>query len=200
MTEKQFKAGTGEAMTAMQNSQAPRAATKAVNVVKKGLRLEDEQPCFQVQNFKLFYGEKRALHDINMVIPKQRVTAFIGPSGCGKSTLLRSFNRMNDLVDGVRTEGEVLFDKTNIFDRTVDVTDLRRRVGLDQFTHVGECGSVRCGGETRDRKELRRIGARRVAEQDADSESAVCDLSLEVREPGVQLTRARTALPLWLGE
>ena len=65
-----------------------------------------------------------------MVIPKKRVTAFIGPSGCGKSTLLRCFNRMNDLVDGVRTEGEILFDGQNIFERTVDVTDLRRRVGM----------------------------------------------------------------------
>ena len=117
-------------MTTMQPPQAPRATTKPVNVIKKGLRLEEEDVCIQVKDFKLYYGEKRALHGISMVIPKKRVTAFIGPSGCGKSTLLRSFNRMNDLVDGVRTEGEVVFDGFNIFDRTVDVTDLRRRVGM----------------------------------------------------------------------
>lgn len=130
MNEKSFKAETGEAMTAMQNPQAPRTASKPVNVIKKGLKLDDEEKCIAVEDFKLYYGEKRALHDINMLIPKKRVTAFIGPSGCGKSTLLRCFNRMNDLVDGVRTEGRVMFDNRNIFDRTVDVTDLRRRVGM----------------------------------------------------------------------
>jgi phosphate transport system ATP-binding protein len=117
-------------MTTMQPTQPPRATSKPVNVIKKGLRLEEEDICIQVRDFKLYYGEKRALHGISMVIPKKRVTAFIGPSGCGKSTLLRSFNRMNDLVDGVRTEGEVIFDGSNIFDRGVDVTDLRRRVGM----------------------------------------------------------------------
>ncbi|AUM14935.1 phosphate ABC transporter ATP-binding protein [Ketobacter alkanivorans] len=93
-------------------------------------KLENEDICIQVKDYRLFYGEKRALHGINMSIPKKRVTAFIGPSGCGKSTLLRSFNRMNDLVDICRTEGEILFDNNDIFHRTVDVTDLRRRVGM----------------------------------------------------------------------
>ena len=78
----------------------------------------------------LFYGEKQALHNINLEIPKKRVTAFIGPSGCGKSTLLRCFNRMNDLVDGVRIEGEIQLDGQNIFDKKVEVADLRRRVGM----------------------------------------------------------------------
>ncbi|MEE2730368.1 MAG: phosphate ABC transporter ATP-binding protein PstB [Pseudomonadota bacterium] len=93
-------------------------------------KLEEEDVCLEVKNFRLYYGDKRALHDINMKIPKKRVTAFIGPSGCGKSTLLRCFNRMNDLVDICRTEGEILFDGNDIFHRTVDVTDLRRRVGM----------------------------------------------------------------------
>ncbi|MCG8538294.1 MAG: phosphate ABC transporter ATP-binding protein PstB [Pseudomonadales bacterium] len=93
-------------------------------------QLENEDICLEVKDFKLYYGEKRALHGINMKIPKKRVTAFIGPSGCGKSTLLRSFNRMNDLVDICRTEGEILFDGGDIFHRNVDVTDLRRRVGM----------------------------------------------------------------------
>lgn len=130
MKETTFNLETGEAMTAMQNPQAPKTASRPVSVIKKGLRLEEEEHCITVKDFRLYYGEKRALHDINMVLPKKRVTAFIGPSGCGKSTLLRCFNRMNDLVDGVRTEGEILFDKSNIFHRTVDVTDLRRRVGM----------------------------------------------------------------------
>lgn len=97
---------------------------------KQPLRLEDEEICITTKDFKLYYGDKRALHGIDMDIPSKKVTAFIGPSGCGKSTLLRSFNRMNDLIDGCRTEGEIIFDKGDIFHRNVDVTDLRRRVGM----------------------------------------------------------------------
>src|SRR5690606_24686280 len=94
------------------------------------LRLASEQPCIEVKGLNLYYGEKQALKDINMVIPRNRVTAFIGPSGCGKSTLLRCFNRMNDLVDGVRIEGAVTLDGQNIFSKSVNVADLRRRVGM----------------------------------------------------------------------
>jgi len=95
------------------------------------LRLRDEVPALRVEELKLYYESNRlALKNINMVIPKNRVTAFIGPSGCGKSTLLRCFNRMNDLIDGVRIEGRVMLDETNIFDRGVNVADLRRRVGM----------------------------------------------------------------------
>jgi len=93
-------------------------------------RVEDETPCIEVKDLNLFYGEKQALHSINMVIPKQRVTAYIGPSGCGKSTLLRCINRMNDLVDGVRIEGEILLDEQDIYAKSVNVADLRRRVGM----------------------------------------------------------------------
>jgi len=85
----------------------------------------------EVKNLNLYYNqEKRALHGINMQIPKRAVTAFIGPSGCGKSTLLRCFNRMNDLVDGVRIEGEILLEDRNIYQKSVDVAELRRRVGM----------------------------------------------------------------------
>ncbi len=93
-------------------------------------KLADETACLQVQSLNLFYGEKQALHDIDMMIPKQRVTAYIGPSGCGKSTLLRCINRMNDLVDGVRIDGRILLDEQNIYDKSVNVADLRRRVGM----------------------------------------------------------------------
>ena len=89
-----------------------------------------EEICMETKDFNLFYGEKQALNNVNMSIAKKKVTAFIGPSGCGKSTLLRSFNRMNDLVDSCHTRGQILFDNTNIFHRGVDVTDLRRRVGM----------------------------------------------------------------------
>ncbi len=93
-------------------------------------QMADETPCLQVQGLNLFYGKKQALYDVDMVIPKQRVTAYIGPSGCGKSTLLRCINRMNDLVDGVRIDGKILLDEQNIYDKSVNVADLRRRVGM----------------------------------------------------------------------
>ncbi|KZY62693.1 MULTISPECIES: phosphate ABC transporter ATP-binding protein PstB [unclassified Oleiphilus] len=94
------------------------------------LRLEDEKVALKVEDLRLSYGEKEALHGINMTIPQNRVTAFIGPSGCGKSTLLRCFNRMNDLVDGVNIQGKVLLEGSDIYDREVEVADLRRRVGM----------------------------------------------------------------------
>jgi phosphate transport system ATP-binding protein len=84
----------------------------------------------QTRDLKLFYGASQALKGITMDIPEKLVTAFIGPSGCGKSTFLRCFNRMNDLIDGVRIGGEVLVAGTNIYDASVDVIELRKRVGM----------------------------------------------------------------------
>lgn len=81
-------------------------------------------------DFSVFYGQKQALHDINLQIPEQRVTAFIGPSGCGKSTFLRSINRMNDLIDGTTVKGEMLVDEVDVYSREVDVVTLRRRIGM----------------------------------------------------------------------
>jgi len=94
------------------------------------MTLEQEQICLQVKSLSLHYGDKQALANIDLVIPRKRVTAFIGPSGCGKSTLIRCFNRMNDLVDAVRIEGGILLDGDDIYDRHVDVADLRRRIGM----------------------------------------------------------------------
>lgn len=78
----------------------------------------------------LWYGQKQALKGISMKIPPNKVTAFIGPSGCGKSTYLRSLNRMNDLIDGVRITGSVTIDDVDIYDKGVDVVELRKRVGM----------------------------------------------------------------------
>ena len=91
---------------------------------------ENDDICLDVNNLNLFYGESQALKDITFKMKKNRVTAFIGPSGCGKSTLLRCFNRMNDLVDSVRVEGEINLDGSNIYAPEVDVTLLRQRVGM----------------------------------------------------------------------
>jgi|TARA_R110000772_G_scaffold244700_1_gene357941 phosphate transport system ATP-binding protein len=92
--------------------------------------IHDEDITLSVDNLDLYYGEKQALFDVNMVIPRKKVTAFIGPSGCGKSTLLRCFNRMNDLVDTCRVDGGISLDGSNIYDKRVDVATLRRRVGM----------------------------------------------------------------------
>ena len=84
----------------------------------------------KVRDVDLFYGKAQALKNIGMEMKKNRVTAFIGPSGCGKSTLLRCFNRMNDLVDSCRVQGLIEIDGRDIYDRNLNVTDLRRKVGM----------------------------------------------------------------------
>jgi phosphate transport system ATP-binding protein len=78
----------------------------------------------------LFYGTKQALKDITLVIPEKQVTAFIGPSGCGKTTFLRTINRMNDLIDSVKISGTVTIDDINIYDKNIDVVQLRKRIGM----------------------------------------------------------------------
>ncbi len=92
--------------------------------------LTADQTALEIKNLDLFYADKQALSNINMKIPKGQVTAFIGPSGCGKSTLLRCINRMNDLVDICRIEGEINLNGENIYDKRVDVAALRRNVGM----------------------------------------------------------------------
>ena len=82
------------------------------------------------ENMFLYYSTKMALNNISIKIPEKKVTAFIGPSGCGKSTFLRSLNRMNDLIDGVKIEGKVMIDSINIYDKNIDVVNLRKKVGM----------------------------------------------------------------------
>ena len=106
------------------------SATTALPQTGDRLSMENETIKIQVNDLKLYYGNDQALKGIDMVIPERKVTAFIGPSGCGKSTLLRCFNRMNDLVDICRITGEVLIGGKNIYDRDVDVAELRRNVGM----------------------------------------------------------------------
>jgi phosphate transport system ATP-binding protein len=89
-----------------------------------------ENPILAIEDLSLWYGSKQALKDVSLDIPEKKITAFIGPSGCGKSTLLRCINRLNDLVDGVRIEGEILFEGGNIQDPKVDINLLRKRIGM----------------------------------------------------------------------
>ena len=82
------------------------------------------------ENMYLHYGSKMALNNVSIEIPENKVTALIGPSGCGKSTFLRSLNRMNDLIDTVKIEGNILIDGINIYDKNIDVVNLRKKVGM----------------------------------------------------------------------
>lgn len=119
----------------------PPAASDAGDRLKRITRGESVDPVIHpelgrtdnvvdIDKVNLWYGSKQALFDIDMSIPKGQVTALIGPSGCGKSTLLRCVNRMNDLIDSVRTEGDMKLNGDSIFDATVDVIELRKRMGM----------------------------------------------------------------------
>ena len=111
--------------------------TSAPFINKSGQPLEltddftpGESNFIKVEDFKFFYGKKAALNGINLEIPSRKVTAFIGPSGCGKSTLLRNFNRMNELIPGVRHEGDITIHGTSVYDPSVEIIALRRRIGM----------------------------------------------------------------------
>lgn len=88
------------------------------------------EPILEAKSLNLWYGQNHALHDVSVAIPERQITAFIGPSGCGKSTFLKSLNRMNDLVEGCRITGDIRLMGEDIYDRNMDVSVLRRRVGM----------------------------------------------------------------------
>lgn len=104
--------------------------TPTVSTIVKSSPILDGKQKIEIDNLNFFYGSNRALENITMKIPPHGVTAFIGPSGCGKSTLLRTLNRMNDIIPGIRVEGKVSIDDSDIYGQDVDVVDLRRRVGM----------------------------------------------------------------------
>lgn len=90
----------------------------------------DNEKIISVKKLDLYYGDHKALKGINMDIERNSITAFIGPSGCGKSTFLRTLNRMNDLIPNVKIEGEVIYNDKNIYDKNVDIYNLRKEVGM----------------------------------------------------------------------
>jgi phosphate transport system ATP-binding protein len=90
----------------------------------------DDEAVVALRGLSLWYGDFQALHDVSLTVPKNRVTALIGASGCGKSTLLRCVNRMNDLVPGVRVEGQVRYEGVDLYDPAIDPVEVRRRVGM----------------------------------------------------------------------
>jgi len=112
----------GDRMKAILRGETPPTETHEV--------LQKETPILEITNFNLWYGPKQALFDVNMAVPDGKVTSLIGPSGCGKSTLLRSVNRINDLIDGLRVEGQMQLGGSKIYDPTIDVIELRKRMGM----------------------------------------------------------------------
>ena len=124
-----------ELETAMSDAVPPQevgtpASERVDNADESQRAVEEPAACLKVADLDLFYGEQQALQSINMVIPQNRVTAFIGPSGCGKSTLLRCFNRMNDLIDSVSIDGTIYLHDEDIYGRDINVANLRRRIGM----------------------------------------------------------------------
>ncbi|MBG0787492.1 MAG: phosphate ABC transporter ATP-binding protein [Anaerolineaceae bacterium] len=119
-------------MTPDKEAKLPKPTPTSVNVGKmEGSQNLANLPIkLMVDKLSVFYGKYKAVNEITMQIPKNRITALIGPSGCGKSTLLRSMNRMNDLVNGSRVKGQILLDSKNIYDPDVDVVDIRQRIGM----------------------------------------------------------------------
>ncbi len=114
---------------------APQGAeAAAAGAASKGAAPKAASPAapgkFTIRDLGLCYGSARALQGVNVVLPERQITALIGPSGCGKSTFLRCLNRMNDVVEGARVEGTVEMDGVDIYDRKVDVVELRKRVGM----------------------------------------------------------------------
>jgi phosphate transport system ATP-binding protein len=89
-----------------------------------------DNPILRIEDLSLWYGEKKALNEISMKIPDKQITAFIGPSGCGKSTLLRCINRLNDLIDNVKVEGDIRFEDGSFYDPKIDINALRKRIGM----------------------------------------------------------------------
>jgi phosphate transport system ATP-binding protein len=117
--------------TAILAKTATSAIMSTAPAVKPAETADGLDPAYiQIKDFSFSYGTSKVLHNLNLDIPERRVTAFIGPSGCGKSTLLRNLNRMNDLVDGVRHEGDILVAGHSIYDPLLEVIALRKRIGM----------------------------------------------------------------------
>lgn len=101
-------------------------------MVQKNKSIKELNPKYKLEtrNLNLYYGPKHALKDVSITMSANTVTAFIGPSGCGKSTFLRCFNRMNDLIEGVKIDGEVLVDNVDIYKNEIDIYEYRKKVGM----------------------------------------------------------------------
>ncbi len=102
----------------------------AFGVVADAPVIADPEIVFEVRDLDVYYGSFRAVRDVNLQIREREITAFIGPSGCGKSTVLRCFDRMNDLIEGARVEGRVLYHGVDLYDPRIDPVEVRKRIGM----------------------------------------------------------------------
>jgi phosphate transport system ATP-binding protein len=118
-------------MTTLTQTEPSQSAAAAPDVaLSPALSPAIDDPILEIDRLSLWYGPKQALHEISLLIPRRKITAFIGPSGCGKSTLLRCINRLNDLIDGLRIEGAIRFEGQDIRDPKLDINRLRKRIGM----------------------------------------------------------------------
>ena len=111
-------------------SREPTRVTSSAALMETRTETAPNPAFIDVRDYNFFYGKAQALHGVNLRIPERQVTAFIGPSGCGKSTLLRNFNRMNDLIDGVRHTGDIVVNGQSLYDPDLEVIALRKRIGM----------------------------------------------------------------------
>jgi phosphate transport system ATP-binding protein len=192
--------GSGETMTLEEprtsngsGEQATRAAGMQAMKVNVGGGGEQRvavgsEAVFEVFDFNAYYGDFRAVKDITMDIPKNRITAFIGPSGCGKSTLLRCFNRMNDLVPVAHNSGRILYHGVDLYDQKVDAVEVRRRIGMvfqkpnpfPKSIHENVAFGARIAGYKGDIDELVERSLRRAAIWD--------EVKDKLKEPGTALS------------
>ena len=119
-----------EPVQRMEKSDRPAVQIERRSTPRARGSLPEEPTAIQAQDFSFYYGATKALHSISLTIPERRVTALIGPSGCGKSTFLRSINRLNDLIPGVRHQGDILVEGSSVFGSGADLVSLRQRVGM----------------------------------------------------------------------
>ncbi|MCA8942780.1 MAG: phosphate ABC transporter ATP-binding protein [Planctomycetes bacterium] len=129
---------SAEKLVRAERPNVPESKTDRLAAISAGERVEtvthetldDVEAVLDVEKFNLWYGTSQALFDVSMTVPKGKISALIGPSGCGKSTLLRSVNRLNDLIDSVRVDGDMLLNGDSIYGPRVDVIELRKRMGM----------------------------------------------------------------------
>jgi phosphate transport system ATP-binding protein len=114
--------------TGSQGEAEPRVTIQTPEAARR--REAERELLFDVRDVSVYYGDFRAVRDVTLPIRKNEITALIGPSGCGKSTILRCFNRMNDLIEGARVEGHVLYHGVDLYDRRIDPVEVRRRIGM----------------------------------------------------------------------
>src|SRR6188474_2372001 len=117
-------------VTRLQELDESEAIAPAADQAVEPLAFTADEVVFELRDLSCYYGSFRAVRDVSLSVPHNRITALIGPSGCGKSTLLRSFNRMNDLVDGARVEGQVLYHGVDLYADGIDPVEVRRRIGM----------------------------------------------------------------------